>query len=170
MTTIPLSNLVPSWKGQLIPEAYAAVEKGLRHQRARFLFDRYIVISMVHSLGYDDFCSCLYLDDGLTTVEESADTCGRVLQHRMMEGLIRFGPETEGWRTMEEDPHNLRQVPPRIDLMAWEKRGDGSGYNSVSVYVGVFEVNSFNPLAVDDLAAIGLDHDLVYFFGHHGVD
>ena len=48
-------------------------------------------------------------------------------------------------------------------MMAWEKRGDGTGFNSITVQVGVLEASPENPLNVHDLAAIGHDHELKCF-------
>jgi hypothetical protein len=153
MTTIPLSNLVPAWRGDYTPEAYAAVEKGLRHQRARFLLERYLVISFVFALDYDGCFDHIYFDAGFRNPEDAAITCPRVLKHRMQEALIRAGTATMNWHTMKDQIS--RDFSPRIDVMAWEKRGDGSGYNAVTVYVGVLEMTPGDPLTGADLEAIG---------------
>lgn len=169
MDTIPLSILVPEWPGHRIPEAYTAVEKGLRHQRAKHLFSRYIVISWVQNVDYDGYGDNVYFDAGFKSPLEAAYECDRVLRHRMLEAMIKFGPETERWRLINEAHHHLKDIAPRIEVMAWEKRGDGTGYNSILVYVGVLEVKLGNPLTAEDLAAIGLHHQVIHFLSHEGM-
>ena len=169
MDTIPLSNLVPEWQGQRIPEAYSALEKGLRHQRAMHLFSRYIVISWVQNVDYDGAWDYVYFDAGLKNPLEAANTCARVLRYRMLQAMVQFGPVTEQWKVLDDVPHDLKQIAPRIDVMAWEKRGDGTGYNSIRVYVGVFEVKPGNPLTSEDLAAIGLDSQVIHFLATEGM-
>lgn len=169
MDTIPLSNLVPEWRGQRIPEAYSALEKGLRHQRAMHLFSRYIVISWVQNLDHDGAWDYVYFDAGLKNPLEAANACNRVMRYRMLQAMVRFGPVTEHWKILDEVPYDLKQVSARIDVMAWEERGDGTGYNSIRVYVGVFEVKPGNPLTAEDLAAIGLHSQVVHFLATEGM-
>ena len=169
MDTIPLSNLVPEWRGQLIQEAFTPVEKGLRHQRAKHLFSRYIVISWVQNENHDGYWDYGYFDAGFKNPLEAANACGRVLRYRMLQAMVRFGPETERWRVIDEVHHHLKRIAPRIDVMAWEARGDGTGYNSISVYVGVFEVKPRDPLTPEDLAAIGLHSQVVHFLATEGM-
>jgi hypothetical protein len=54
-------------------------------------------------------------------------------------------------------------------MMAWERWGDGSGFNQITVYVGVIEVNPDNPLSEADLEAIGHDWELRSFLQHEGI-
>jgi hypothetical protein len=169
MDTIPLSNLVPAWAGHIIPEAYAAVAKGLRSQRSRFRFDRYIVISFVDNLDYDGCWDYLYLDAGLRTPREAAETCQRVLRHRMLEAQVQYGPATLEWHKLDDVLHKLKRFSPRVDMMAWERWGDGSGFNQITVYVGVLEVNPNNPLTIEDLEAIGHDWELRSYLQHEGI-
>ena len=168
MNTIPLSNLVPAWRGAYTPEAYAAVEKGLLNQRVRFMHDRYVVISLVHKLNYDGLESYLYFDAGLRHAVDAIYIGKMALKKRLLEVLISVGPKTIDWIKIGEKNNTINQIHPKIELIGWERLGDGSGYNAISVYAGVVEITEGNPLNNEDLAAIGQSDEVVYFMGHYG--
>lgn len=165
MDTILLSTLVPTWKGHLIPEAYGAVVKGLERLRSRLQGSRFLVVSYVHELDYDGCYDRIFFEAGFQTSEEAVSTCFRILQYRMLESLIRLGPRTESWKTWGAE-FALREIGPRIQVVTSQRRDDGTGYNAVEVWAGVFVLTPGDPLSATDLEGIGFDSEVIWFLGH----
>ena len=160
MTTIQLSTLVPAWRGHLIPAAHAALAEGIRLERIRFMSDRFIIVSLVSELDFDGCFDQLYLDAGLRKADDVRFYCKHVLQHRMAEAMVRVGPHTESWKQIDEEDLPERFRAPRVQVMSWERRGDGTGWNAITILVGVLEVNVGDPLSVQDLVGIGNECEL----------
>jgi hypothetical protein len=169
MAFIPLSTLVPAWDARYVPEVYAYIEKGIRRLQARFWLARYVVVSFTSSCDENSYLTGFDFEIGVKTPEEALQACRQVLRYRMVKGQI--GPYTEHWRVKENEYFEaieLSRIPPRIDILAWETRGDH--FHSFSVYVGVIEVDPLHPLTGEDLGAMGKAHELIPYLRKLGGD
>jgi hypothetical protein len=169
MVFIPVSPLIPAWDIQCVPELYAVIEKGICRLQARFWLARYIVISYVCYHNEDHSWDAFRFEVGLTKAEDTFRACDRVLQYRMLEAMVKVGPFSDQWWVKPEhwyEACELPRFPPKIDMMAWETRGDG--WHSVSVFVGVVEVAPLHPLTGEDLGEMGRKHDLMRYLWHLG--
>jgi len=169
MAFLPLTNLVPAWNNQFVPEVYACIEKGIRRLQARFWLARYVVVSFTSSCDENFYNTTFDFEIGVRTPEDAVRACKQVLRYRMVKGQI--GPYTEHWRVKENEYSEaieLQRIPPRIDILAWESRGDH--FNTFSVYVGVVEVDPLHPFTGADLGAMGRTHDLIPYLRKLGGD
>ncbi len=154
MTTLPVSDLVPSWKGGLIPSAYEALVEGLRQERARFKSSRYIALSYVAEMHYDQDLKRIHFEAGFEDVEDTTIYCTQILQQRKREALIRIGPKSASWQPSPEGNVRNPFADSRIQRVGYEGLNDGSNYYSVDLWVGILEIKIGDPLTADDLAGM----------------
>lgn len=168
MATRRNSEIVPSWEGQLIPEVWADVQRGLMNERDRLRGSRFVTLVLRRSFDYDGLTEWVYLGRGYADagaarvhVEEEVDKCvGLYVRTR---ALNAEAP----WRKLDQ-PKSDRWP----DSAGWAghlpvhrvKWGDGIGFNSEEYYGVVFAVDPADPLSDTLLAAIGQEPELVSYF------
>jgi hypothetical protein len=63
-STLPLNSVCPTWTGQLIPSAFAALNRGIDKERARFRGKPFVVVAQRHEFDFDGLTEYLELLEG----------------------------------------------------------------------------------------------------------
>lgn len=168
MATRRNSEIVPSWEGQLIPEAWADVQRGLMKERDRLRGNRFVTVVLQRSFDYDGLTEWVYFGRGWNNadaaqghVEEEVGKCVglyvRSRGHNADPPWRELDPPKSGrWPKSEQWPSH-----GPVHRVKW---GDGTGFNSEEYHGVVFEVDPANPLSDELLGCIGQELELVAYF------
>lgn len=165
MDTHPNSEIVPFWKGRLIPDVWLDVQKGLAKERARLAGSRWVTAVLQRSFDIEGLTEWIYLGRGFADLPLAEEHIRDQLQRCV--GLYvhsRGFNANPPWRELPEPAHvrwpNI-DLWPSVGPVQRVKWGDGTGFNSEEYHGAAFEVNPQEPLSNRLLEAIGQETELV---------
>ena len=167
MNTKPNSDIIPSWRGQLIPDAWEDVRYGIEKIRSRIHGHRFVTVVLQRSLDFEGLSEWIYIGWAWSTLEEAQAFASEELDRNVALHVRARNDAEKPWFKYE-DLGILRwpdvSIWPTEGPVSRVKWGDGSGYNSEEFLAAIFAVDPTNPMADDLFTALGHETEWISFF------
>jgi hypothetical protein len=165
---VSLSQAVPGWKGNLIPEAVEKVARGVALEQERLRGSRFLVVLRRYELDYDGITEWIEIVSGHVDVESAAVAAQIIGAQRLVELGRRIDPKRE-WKHAARPgffpwPKTAptwegKRLPGFVDRL-W----DGVGWKALEVSVAIIPTDPDNPINLAVIEAIDLMWETACWF------
>ena len=154
VTTLPLSQICPSWRGNLIPSAFDALTRGIERERKRLFGLSFLTLTFHEEYDYDGLWERLHLLEGFSDEETAIHYVDQLTERTLSECLAEPSYGDYRWRRdasrdNERFKANHETSVVRCRHLRSFKVLNDSGYDS--------EYFQFEVLRVNHPAALGPD-------------
>ncbi|AWH29823.1 hypothetical protein [Stenotrophomonas sp. YAU14A_MKIMI4_1] len=166
---IPLSTLIPGWKGQYIPSYVADVTHGLGLEQVRLQGSQLLVVLRLRELSYDGIREKIRIVSGHRELKDAA----RVAKDAALRWLAQRSSEVRPygcWRPMQDQQSwpsaaTLWESVPLSSYLAgpW----DGTGYCAIEVAAAILPTAPADPINPALIQQIDM-HELADWFADVG--
>jgi len=145
---VPLSSLIPGWKGQYIPSLVADVAHGLGLEQARLQGSQLLVVLRLRELSYDGICEKVRIVSGHQELEDAARVAKDAAIHWLAQRRSEVRPYGR-WRPMQHQQPWPSAAPlwegsplPSYLVGLW----DGTGYCAVEAAAAIMPTAPADPI------------------------
>jgi hypothetical protein len=143
---VSLETIVKGWDYWVIPEAAAAVERGLKAEVERLRGSRVLVLLDWSELAYDGLLEGLRIDSGHVDVRLATNEAGRVAAARFESMLAR-----QQWKNVAADRQPLAPRGPdasdgSVHVVYNRRAWDGVGWHALEVRARLWSCDPDHPI------------------------
>lgn len=162
MTSLtPLSSVWSSWKGGLIPSAFAALQRGIQRERERFRGKPFVAVAQRCEIDYDGLWKYFDLIEGFADQPTAVNHVRRQAEAALSSAIAEPSYGTYRWQVVDPSvaPLFFQKGPnnPSINSVFCErfKVANGSGYDSKYFEFEVLHVTSAEIIGPELFSFVG---------------
>lgn len=165
---VPLSLVVPGWRGNLIREAVEKIAEGVAIEQNRLRGSRFLVVLRLHELDYTGILERIEIVSGHANVESAVVDAQMVGAQRLVELRPKLDPGQKWKHAPAHQIGNWPKVPPawdgkRLPRFA-DRLWDGVGWHALEVIVAIIPTDPDHPINVGVIDAIDMMSETVAWF------